>query len=180
MSFFRAALSAALALVFGALAVAQPATEAQMNGVKDRSNCGTLHFSTRLGSFKMIDGFGRAEFTFTGTVLINRVDGTKEVTGNVRKEYEKGDRVIYFGTGKVVVTGSWRGIQWFGKDLSGVWFGRGVMRFAGEFDRDQLTGDYWFDDPSKKTAWPGGTTYDIPFPRATPGVNPNVKVKKKG
>ena len=163
-----------------ALSFAQPATQAQKAGVTDDSGMGTLHFRTKLGSFKIIDGSGRCEFTFSGTLLLSGFEGKFDITGNVRKEYEKGTRVIYHGTGKFVGYGHWRGLQWFGRNLDGVWFGKGIIRLSGEFDQDQKTGDYWFDDPNKIMGWPGGTTMDIPVPSITPGYNPNVKIKKKG
>lgn len=168
--------------VFGLLtcAFAQPATEAQRAGVTNSDGFGTMHLSTRLGSFRMIDGHGRVEMTFTGTVLISRLKGKFEFSGKVHKEYEKGDRVIYSGTGKLVAVGDWRAIHWFGRDMSAVWFGSGMVRLSGEFDREQKTGEYWFEDPAKLQSWPGGSTMDIINPPVIPGVNKNIKIKKKG
>ncbi|MBS1721960.1 MAG: hypothetical protein JSS66_03015 [Armatimonadetes bacterium] len=171
-------LAILLASSMTASAFAQAATEAQKAGVGP-GNHGTMHFRTKLGSFKVINGEGRVEFTFTGTVLVSNLDGKLEVTGNVRKEYEAHKRVIYTGTGRCVVTGKWRAVQWFGRDMSAVWFGSGVIRLSGEFDRDQKTGEYWYEDPSQVDFWPGNNTIDAVNPKAVAGYNPNVTVKKK-
>ena len=168
-----------IAVVF-AVGSAQPATPAQREGVKEDGNFGTMHFFTHLGSFRVIDGHGRIEFDFSGTVLISTLKGDYKISGNVHKEYDQHDRVIYTGTGHLIVTGSWRAVHWFGKDLQGTWWGRGMIRFTGEFDRQQKTGQYWYDDPKKIRYWPGGSSIDVPLPDVTAGHNPNVKVKKKG
>ena len=158
--------------------MAQPATPAQMAGVEQKDGFGIFHFQTRLGSFKVIDGQGRLEFDFKGTVLLSNVNGNFSVTGKVRKEYEKHGRTLYSGTGHVVVTGSWRAVQWFGRDVKGAWYGAGVIRLSGEFDKEQKTGEYWFEDPNKVAFWPGGSTIDMPVPQRVPGINKNVKIKK--
>ena len=173
---FGLTIAAALAV----LATPQVATEAQKAGVTNADGFGTMHFQTRLGSFRIVDGVGRVEINFSGSVMISQLKGKYDITGNVKKEFEKGGRVIYSGKGHLVVTGEYRAVHWFGKDLTGVWYGRGVIRLTGEFDRDQKTGEYWFEDPTKVTSWPGGNTMDIINPPVTPGYNPNVKVKKKG
>lgn len=169
-----------LTTAFGlAVASAQPATPAQMAGVTPDPGYATCHFQTRIGSFKIIDGVGRVEIDFTGTVLVNRLEGTLSVTGQVRKEYDRDGRVVWTGRGKAVATGKWRGVQWFGRDLRGVWYGRGVIRFGGEFDRDGRSGEFWFDDPAKPMFWPSGTTSDYPVPPISFGQNKNIKVKTK-
>jgi hypothetical protein len=174
------ALTVAVALLATGLAVAQPATPAQRAGVPDDRSFGTFHFRTKLGSFRLIDGKGRVEFTFTGSVLLNKVKGRATVTGNVRKEYDKYERQIWTGTGRVIVTGEWRAIQWFGRDMQGVWFGSGIARLQGEFDRDLNTGEYWFEDPTIKLPWINSNTMDVTVPTRRPGVNPNARPRKKG
>lgn len=176
----RTLLCLIFALTVTALSLAQPATQAQRVGVKNSDGFGTMHLTTRLGSFRMIDGHGRAEINFTGTVLISKLKGTYEFSGKVRKEFEKGDRVIYSGTGRLVVVGDWRAVHWFGRDMSAVWFGSGMIRLSGEFDREQKTGEYWFEDPAKVQSWPGGSTQDVLNPPVQPGINPNITIKKKG
>lgn len=161
-----------------ALALAQPATPAQRAGVKEDRAFGTMHFRTRLGSFKIINGRGRVEFSFKGTVMISDLKGTHTITGKTRKEFEKNGRVIYSGTGTVVVTGEWRAVQWFGKDMNAVWYGAGVVRLGGEFDQNQQTGDFWYEDPKKINYWPGSNTMDIANPSRAAGTNTDLKIKR--
>ncbi len=172
-------LIASTALATTVLAFAQPATPAEMGSFAGRTDLGIVRFQTRLGSFRIINGEGRLEFAFTGTLMLSRVEGDYQVSGRLRKEWDKNDRVIYTGTGRVVVTGKWRAVQWFGRDLRGQMFGGGTMRLAGEFDRDQRTGEYWFEDPTIKQFWPAGTTFDILVPNRTAGMNPNVRPRQR-
>lgn len=172
-----------LTMLAAALALAQPATPEQRAGVTPKSEYGTMHLQTQLGSFKLIDGEGRVEFTFSGTVLISQLKGNLQVTGDVVKQYQDKERQVYFGTGKVVVTGSFRAIQWFGKDMKLVWYGRGVARLTGQFSRDRVTnelktGDLWYDNPNDKIAWPGQGSLDrsLPPPQAPVTPKPRRKV----
>jgi len=167
----------------GALAAApwaQNATPAQMAGVKPDSANGTIHFQTKLGSFRVIDGMGRLEFDFTGSVLVSKLKGTATFTGAVKKEYDKNQKQVWHGRGKAVITGDWRAVQWFGRDMSGVWYGRGIIRLAGEFDRDQNTGTYWFEDPKYKENWPAGATMDVSNPNNRRGLPGDVRIRKRG
>mgnify|MGYP005836073615 CR=1 FL=1 len=137
-----------------------------------RSNdVGVLHLQTRLGSFKMVDGRGRVEIAFTGTVLISGLqadedagrrakyqgisplDGSLQVTGNVRREWSGQSRQVFFGTGRIVLNGRFRGIQWFGRDMQARWIGDGIIRMYGEFDRDLHTGWFWYDNIERATPW---------------------------
>jgi hypothetical protein len=172
-------LAATATAVLATMAWCQPATEAQTAGIPDRAGMGVMHFQTRLGSFKIIDGRGRLEFTFSGTVLLSKVKGQSSVTGRVRRETVRNGREVWTGSGRVVVVGEWRGVQWFGRDLKGFWFGSGVIRLAGEFDRNLETGRYWYEDPNKVFYWPGGTTIDIPHPQIREGVNPDTQVRPR-
>lgn len=172
-------LACVLAAVVGGVTWGQEATVAQKEGVPPNDGFGIIHLQTRLGSFKIIDGQGRAEFDFKGTILVNKIEGRLSVTGAVRKEYEKHDRQIWTGSGRVVILGKWRGLQWFGKDLKGYWYGGGMIRLSGEFDREQRTGEYWYEDPGKIFYWPGGSTIDVPVPEVRVGLNKKAKVKKK-
>jgi len=138
---------------------------------------------TNVGSFKIIDAVGRVEFTFTGTVLISGYEGAPPIiTGKVRKEHEVGGRAVYNGTGKVVLVGKWRGVQWFGKKMEGVWFGTGVIRVQGEYDKDLKTGELWYDDPKTLIYWPAQGTMDHQLPpRQIPGSSTvTPQPKKKG
>lgn len=141
----------------------------------------TMFFQTKLGSCKFINGEGKLQFAFTGTVLLNRVDGTAKVTGNVRKEYDGNGRQTWFGTGQVVVEGKFRAIQWFGRNLSGQWTGNGLARFVGEFDRDLKTGEYWYASNPTREAW--GTFREPTLPPRTiekPKPIDRDTLKKKG
>lgn len=174
-----------LALAFGAaFASAQPATPEQRAGVPGGLGAlATLHLQTNVGSFRLIDGLGRVEISFSGSILFNQVkgfDGGKglKMEGNLRKEYEGNDRLLLSGTGRVVVTGRWRGIQWFGTNMRAVWYGRGMARISGEFDRNLETGWYWYDNPKVRNQWMAGGSFTVllpewnaaptPVPRARP------------
>lgn len=164
-----AALTLAVALCLPAQT--QVATPVQRGRTPiDVTKYGTLHLSTRLGSFRLINGQGRVEFTFTGTVLLNRVEAGSygprvlSVSGNLRKEYEEGDRIVYSGTGRVIVEGKWRAINWFGRDMNAVWYGQGIARVMGDFDRNLETGRYWYDNPNLRQPWPAGSIREIRVP----------------
>lgn len=173
------ALACFLLPLAAATAGSQQATPAQMAGVTPDPNFGTLHMRTRLGSFRLIDGRGRVEFTFKGTVLISRLKGTWKLDGAARKEYEGRDRLVLNGRGRIVVTGEWRAVQWFGSDMEGVWYGFGIARLQGEFDRDLNTGEYWFEDPRDKRPWLANNVVDVTVPTRKIGANPNAKPRPK-
>lgn len=158
-----------------ALGNGQPATPAQRAGVATKPEYGTLHLQANLGSFRCIDGQGRFEATCAGTVLVNRLNGKINVSPGWRKEYEGNGRVIYTGRGTITVTGSWRGFQWFGRDLKAVWYGTGVVLVVGEFDRNLKTGDYWYDDPTKKNAWFNSSVTTVYLPQQQFGADTNAK-----
>lgn len=170
-------MSAALS---ASIAVAQPAPAEFRAGVTPQPGYATLNMTTKLGSFKLINGEGKVSFTFTGTVMVNPDKGASvSVAGNVRKELERKDRIVYHGMGTVTVSGKWRAIQWFGKDLTKfTWYGKGVARVTGEFDRDLNTGFYWFDDANDKNYWFAGSATNIALPR--PGDNmPTPRERKE-
>jgi hypothetical protein len=167
-----------LGTVLASVALCQPATPEQRTGVPTKDGYGTLHLETKLGSFKLLDGTGRVEISFTGSILLHKVDGQVEVSGKLRKEYEGHDRKVYFGTGKIIVVGKWRGIQWFGKDMNAVWYGAGAARLAGEFDKDLNTGKYWYDDPKKANDWLAAGTFTVPLPNTF--EQPTVKPVERG
>lgn len=152
-----------LVCVVAAFAAGQPATPEQMAGVKPNKDYGTAHLQSNLGSFKLRDGQGKVTMTFTGTLMVSKLDGKLEVTGNLRKEYEDKGRVVYHGTGKAIITGSFRGIQWFGRDMRCTWYGFGLIQISGEFDKNLDTGYFWFDVPEHKRPWFVGGVTTIPL-----------------
>lgn len=156
-----------LALVLGAASFAQPATVAQKGGFKDPS-FGTLHAKTNIGSAKSMDGKGRFEISFEGTLLISGYKGAPiQIQGELVQQYKDSGRTVYFGRGRCILSGQWRGAQWFGQKLDLVWYGSGVLRIRGEFDKDMNTGSFWYDDPKKATPFPTQGTMDVPVPFAT-------------
>ena len=143
------------------VAAAQRATPEQKGSIEGGENYATMHMRSNLGSFKIIPATddrgnpdaGRLEFSFTGTVLISKLDGKATVSDGLRKEFDDMDRVVYHGTGSIVIEGKWRAVQWFGGDMEAVWYGRGIARVVGEFDRNLETGELWFDDPVATIPW---------------------------
>lgn len=166
----RSLFSLTLLALAGA-ALAQPATAAQRAGVPNDKSFGTIHWQAALGSFRLIDGQGRVEMTCRGTVLISQLTGFEagskgsvKLEGDFIKQYDKDGRQVYFGKGKVIVTGKWRGVQVFGQQMAGTWFGTGRIRLDGEFDSKLESGFFWYDDPTKKTEWPTSGTLEYPVP----------------
>jgi len=178
----RSAIVLCLLLGFAAWASAQPASAAQRAGVQQRPDFATLHLRTRLGSFKIVPAgdtpaMGRFEMTFTGTVLVHNVNGKLEVSGKLRLEYNNHGRKVFTGTGRIVVTGEWRSMQWFGSDMEAVWYGRGLIRVSGEFDRNLDTGEYWYDDPKQKYYWYPGASMEVHLPQA--GAPPARPIERR-
>lgn len=170
-----------LAAVAALIAVAQDNEEATP-AVEPEKEYGTINLATTLGSFRAIDGEGDLEAQFEGTVLFSRVEGDLEVTGDVRKEYENEElnRVVYTGEGSFRIDGSWRGIQWFGKNMRATWEGNGVVRVDGEYDRNLETGWYWFDDNIEdRRPWPAEGTIDLRVPEIRPGGLGNVTPQRR-
>ncbi|MES1227591.1 MAG: hypothetical protein ABUL72_02910 [Armatimonadota bacterium] len=143
---------------------------------------GVLHFVSHLGSFKSIDGDGRLEFEFKGTVLVTRLQGKVTPTGSIRVEYDKDNRRIYTGSGRLLIEGKWRGVQWFGSNMKGIWWGTGAIRLVGEFDKNLQTGDYWYDNIAEKSSWPATGTITLWLPKPVYGSDAEVtpKERKKG
>lgn len=139
-----------------------------------------LYLTTHIGSFKLINGKGSTSFSFQGTVLLVDVKGDIKVEGSLKLEFDdpKMKRKAYFGKGKITVTGEWRGIQWFGSELTGMVKGVCTVRLSGEFDNNLDTGFYWFaNKPAEKLQWyTTGMTVQVP---QDPRLNPNP-VRRSG
>lgn len=136
---------------------------------------GKMRLWAKVGSFTL-EGEGRVEMTFTGTLLLNNFSGTATVTGNVRKEFEGMGRRAWFGTGKAVLVGRFRRVLWFGKNVNCYWSGRGLAMVYGEFDQQQQTG---FTQVDNEPAYPWLTTgrpFYLPV-TDTPGYFENKKAR---
>jgi hypothetical protein len=159
--FLFAALPAALV---GSIAVfAQGGSDPQPPAPKN----GTAHLWAEVGSFQL-EGSGTVTVQFTGTLLVAQVKGQPlpkvSITGKVRKEFESADmgRVAWFGSGKATITGSWRHLTVFGKDMDATWNGRGIAQVFGEFDAKGQTG-FITVDGSEPFEWLNtGLTYYVP------------------
>ena len=139
----------------------------------------TLHMQCNLGSFKIIPGEGRIEIDFNGSVLVSGLEGDIEVSEGLVEEFTKFGRSIYHGTGKITVSGKWRAVQWFGTDMQADWYGKGLCRITGEFDRDLKTGEYWYDDPEDKGYF-ATSMMEITLPERKVGFAPGVTPQRRG
>jgi hypothetical protein len=141
---------------------------------------GRLNFRTNLGSFKILDGAGRLEFDFKGTVLVSNLKGgAVQTTGTIRKEWDKDGRQVFTGRGRMTVTGTWRAVQWFGSGLSGFWEGKGIIRIVGEFDRELKTGDYWYEGDKTMLTWPANGIMNVHLPKINYGAPTSVRPRER-
>ena len=151
----------------------------------------TLYFSTSVGSFKLLPPGpdktrGTLDMEFEGTVMVNGLKGDVSVGPGVRLEYRrpKHDRKVYFGKGHIRVSGEYRSIQFFGRNLKGNFKGVTVARLYGEFDKNMETGFYWYGSQPAKQDWGSyGRTLSVPAykgPETQPGKVRDVPAKNKG
>lgn len=166
---------------------AQQATPAQKAGVTPNKDYGTMHLSTKIGSCKFIDGVGRLEVSFSGSMLLNQFKGKYTVSGNLVRQYNSPEhgRELYYGRGKIVFIGSFRGLQWFGRDFSAVWYGRGTVRLSGEYYESATkpgtfeSGWFWYNDPAKRTPWPASGSFEQRNPAWTPNTPAPVQPRRR-
>lgn len=144
---------------------------AQAQGMVRPEGDGVFHFSTKIGSFKLLGNedksvTGHLEFTGKGTVLISGVDTPPPTTGTLKLEYSylPLKKYCFHGTGSFKLDGAWRSIQWFGTDLTGYFKGRGKFRLVGEFDKDLNTGVFWTTDPKDVHYWPPNSVFEYMVP----------------
>lgn len=118
----------------------------------------TVRIVTKIGSFKVLPKgkerpAGRLEFAFKGTVLITDLapGSYLKTTGNVRMEYEDKPHAkqVYFGSGRMLIVGSFANCQWFGQNLDFTFKGTGIVRMIAEFDKKLETGQFWYDPADK-------------------------------
>ncbi|RYG25928.1 hypothetical protein EON82_05355 [bacterium] len=166
------AILASFALSLGAVAVAQtPATD-------------TLFIQTGVGSFKILPPGpdktrGTLDINFEGTVMVSGLTGTVTPGPGVRLELERKDhnRKVFFGKGHIRVSGEFRAIQFFGRNLKGSYSGIGIARLYGEFDKNMETGYFWYASQPEKVDWGAyGRTLVVPPAKAGP-VAPRGKVR---
>jgi hypothetical protein len=144
-------------------------------------------FETNVGSFKILPRgdvlpSGDLTMSFSGSVLVSELNGTITPEGAVRREYHnkaKG-KEVWFGTGKLTIKGSFRAVQWFGRNLKAKFNGNGYMRLYGEFDKNLNTGNYWFD-PKEKRYWGNyGTGFGVPEAKNNaPSQQNNIKTREE-
>ncbi len=156
-------------------------------GIQWKKEHARAFFNTNIGSFKLIATDqdpveGTLDVVFRGTILISNLEpgSTVVVSGNVRKEIDdkKYKRQVYFGNGRITISGRLRSVQFFGQGLRAGFDGFGFGRLYGEFDRNLETGYYWLDGDEDKTPWgTGGMPMAVPPPNF---VKPKVKIQGKG
>lgn len=153
-----------------------------------------FNMETKVGSFKMMEfnddkqPEGHFVMSFTGTVLVDTSDSAPNprllktvvhTEGGVKLEKRFHGRDMYFGTGKIIVDGGWHALEWFGRDMTASFFGCGVFRLTGEFDRELNTGSYWYSDGKKMDWGTGGNQPDVPKSQYII-ANPKIKINGKG
>lgn len=183
----RRPIVAVLALLAGA-AVAQVPSASAPAAPKDD----TLFFSTSVGSFKILPPgpdttHGTLDMEFDGTVMVSGLKGTATPGAGVRLEYNRPDhnRQVFFGKGHIRVSGDFRAVQFFGRNLKGNFTGVAVARLYGEFDKNMETGYYWYASQPAKQDWGSyGRTLTVPPykapQQATTGKVRDVPAKKGG
>lgn len=186
------------ALVAGVLVVSVAATVmAQQTPVattkpadsKEPEVKGGMDFKANVGSFKLlgagdVPAKGKLTFDFNGTVLVSGAEKTTMIVASpgVRREINdvKHNKAVYHGRGKMTIDGPVRAVQFFGRDLKARFYGRGIFRLYGEFDKNLDTGSYKLDGNQEARPWgTGGVTLTVPsIEQATP--KPTVKIVPKG
>jgi hypothetical protein len=156
-----------------------------MGRFADTSGYATIHLQSNLGSFKTRSkepngkAEGRFDIQYSGSLLVSGLEGNIQVGEGLVKEFDDMGRQVYHGTGRIVVEGKWRALQWFGSGMSATWYGSGLINVIGEFDQNLQTGYYWYDDPEKKGMWPSVMmTYAVP--ELPSGVSPDVVPQRRG
>jgi len=168
------ALLGLFALSLGTVALAQQPTD-------------TLYLQTGVGSFKLLPPGpdktrGTLDIDFEGTIMVSGLTGTATPGAGVRLELERKDhnRQVYFGKGHIRISGEFRAIQFFGRNLKGSYNGVAVARLYGEFDKNMETGYYWYASQPEKQDWGAyGRTLVCPPQKMAP-LTPKGKVRDVG
>jgi hypothetical protein len=147
-----------------------------------------VHMTAEIGAFKIKRGseapdYGCLEISFKGTVLVSGLKGTAVPSNGAFLDFSQPQykKDVYFskGIGKLVVTGQFEGIQFFGQHVNAHYRGDGVIQLYGEFDKDLNTGLFWYDTrPEPKQYWSTNGITITPSPY-TPqgGTSPAIKIK---
>ena len=159
-------LAAVAVLVAGAALFAQSEPSAP-GSTAGRSEVGNAHLWADVGSFKL-EGSGTVDVKFTGTLLISQAEGQPmpqvSLQGKIRKEFESAEmgRTAWFGSGTAKITGTWRHLTVFGKQMDAKWRGSGIAMVYGEFDAQGKTG-FITVDGSEPFEWMNtGLTFYVP------------------
>lgn len=151
------------------------------------SRYANLKFNTKVGSFKILGtdevlAQGTLTMAFKGTVMVSDLEpgGKVSFSGDVRKEYTTDDnrKTLYFGKGTMTVAGRYKSLQFFGQDLDANFFGLGIFRLYGEFDKDLKTGTYQVDQGEKMPWGTNGMQVAVPNPAMSSATRGGIKVKK--
>lgn len=151
---------------------------------REQPKYGTLRLRAGLGSFRL-EGEGRVEMTFRGTLMLVNFNGKIDLQGRVRKEFEGMGRTVWFAARdesgrfpRAVIEGKWRYLQWFGGDMQAVWRGRGIALIFGEYDEHGDSGTWQLDDNPPYPWHNVGRAIYVPE-EITPGYNHSQKRNDK-
>lgn len=174
----------ALGVLVGARLVAQPAKPEFRAGIPEAKGYGTMHLRAAIGSFKLRDGEGVAEITYEGSLLVSQLKsisgdgpGKISISGDLDKQYDDHGRALYYGKGTIRVEGKWRGLLWFGHNLTATVYGKSIAQLTGEFDKNGDVGTYWYDDSTDIHYWPAGMSWSVTVPEGTGGGDVKPKAR---
>jgi hypothetical protein len=157
----------------------------QTPAAKPAGDTGEIVLNAAVGSYKIVSpgerqAYGKLEMSFRGTILLVgfKPNAPLQITGNVRKEYDNKnrERVLYHGQGRMVLDGSFKAVQWFGRDLTARFNGMGIFRLYGEFDKKGMTGTYQITGDKLRYWGSGGITIVVPRADLAPSAKPKVKI----
>ncbi|HWP30439.1 MAG TPA: hypothetical protein VNK96_01750 [Fimbriimonadales bacterium] len=147
---------------------------------REQPKYGTLRLKAGLGSFRL-EGEGRVEMTFRGTLMLVNFEGKIDLQGRVRKEFQGMGRTVWFGARdengrlpRAVIEGKWRYLQWFGGDMQAIWKGRGIALIFGEYDENGDSGTWQLDNNPAYPWHTVGRAVYVPE-EITPGYTPSPK-----
>lgn len=173
----------ATAILFAGIGISQQKAPEKIDIGAERANAkgfDHIFLESKIGSMKIVPpsdfASGHLVMNFEGTVLISGAQGTVNYEGNIKEEYvnEKYKKKVIHGKGKLILDGKFKGLQWFGKNLTADFKGEAIVRLYGEFDRELKTGLFWYEGaPDYKYDWTSqGWTAYVPQPEpARPAVN---------